>query len=133
MYTKRKMLPAFVLLVITILWIMMITLLNLPTGSYRPGVMLPKAIPTNRKNSSVPNSNRSKPPKANQLLRAQNTSYSKLNLIYDRIVLPENNCSGVFISVRTTTKYHESRLMLLLHTWLQTIDPKQVGTTLKSS
>jgi len=63
----------------------------------------------------------------NRLIRLPpNTTYSKLNLTYDRIVLPESNCSDVFISVRTSAPFHESRLLLLLHTWLQTVDPKQV-------
>ena len=53
-----------------------------------------------------------------------NTNYSKLNITYAKRV--ESNCSGVFISVRTTVKFHKSRLLLLLHTWLQTVDPKQV-------
>jgi len=60
--------------------------------------------------------------KANQL----NTNYSKLGLTYDRMVLAESNCSDVFVSVRTTAKFHRSRLLLLLYTWLQTVDPKQV-------
>ena len=66
------------------------------------------------------------PVKANQLIQSPNTYYSKLGLTYDRIVLPESNCSDVFISVRTTAQFHRSRLLLLLYTWLQTVDPKQV-------
>jgi len=50
----------------------------------------------------------------------------KLNITYERIVLPESNCSDVFISVRTTMEFHRSRLLLLLYTWLQTVNPKQV-------
>ena len=67
------------------------------------------------------------PVKANQLIQSPNTHYSKLGLTYDRIVLPESNCSDVFISVRTTAQFHRSRLLLLLYTWLQTVDPKQVN------
>ena len=65
--------------------------------------------------------------KANQLnYQPPNTNYSKLGLTYDRMVLAESNCSDVFISVRTTAQFHRSRLLLLLYTWLQTVDPKQV-------
>ena len=52
--------------------------------------------------------------------------YSNLKLTYDRIVLPESNCQDVFISVRTAAPFHKSRLPLLLYTWLQTVNPKQV-------
>ena len=51
---------------------------------------------------------------------------NELNITYKRIVLPESNCSDVFISVRTTAQFHRSRLLLLLYTWLQTVNPKQV-------
>ena len=66
--------------------------------------------------------------KANQLnYQPPNTNYSKLGLTYDRMVLAESNCSDVFISVRTTAQFHRSRLLLLLYTWLQTVDPKEVN------
>ena len=60
-----------------------------------------------------------------------NTNYSKLNITYAERV--ETNCSGVFISVRTTVEFHKSRLLLLLHTWLQTVDPKQVDSVKSNS
>ena len=34
--------------------------------------------------------------------------------------------SAVYISVKTTVSYHESRLAVLLLTWLQTVRPEQV-------
>ena len=55
------------------------------------------------------------------------TIYSKLKLTYDRIVHPESKCQDAFISVRTAAALHKSRLPLLLYTWLQTVDPKQVS------
>ena len=60
-----------------------------------------------------------------------NYMYSKLNITYAERAEFETNCSGVFISVRTTVKFHKSRLLLLLHTWLQTVDPKQVDMQCK--
>ena len=61
----------------------------------------------------------------NTALILPDTKYSKLNITYERIFLPEDR-SDVFVSVRTTVPFHKSRLMILLYTWLQTIDPKQV-------
>ena len=58
----------------------------------------------------------------------QNNYYSQMNITYDRIVLSELDTSDVYVSMRTTALFHKSRLFLLLHTWLQTIDPKQVYT-----
>jgi len=52
----------------------------------------------------------------------------QLKVTYDRKVPPETNSSDVFMSVRTTTAFHKTRLQLLLHTWLQTVDPKQVDS-----
>ena len=52
-------------------------------------------------------------------------SYSKLNITFERLKI-DNNCSSVFISLRTTVAFHKSRLLLLLLTWLQTVNPKQV-------
>ena len=34
---------------------------------------------------------------------------------------------GIYVSVKTTEKYHRSRLQLLLLTWLQTLTPHQVS------
>ena len=62
-----------------------------------------------------------------------NYMYSKLNITYAEKVEFETNSSGVFISVRTTVKFHKSRLLLLLHTWLQTVDPKQVDSVKSKS
>ena len=77
-----------------------------------------------RLRSNRPKLNRFKPESTTRIQPdPSNTNYSKLNITYERV---ETNCSGVFISVRTTVKFHESRLLLLLHTWLQTVDPKQV-------
>ena len=57
----------------------------------------------------------------------QNNYYSQMNITYDRILLSElDSSSDVYVSMRTTALFHKSRLFLLLHTWLQTIDPKQV-------
>ena len=57
----------------------------------------------------------------------QNNYYSQMNITFDRIVLSElDSSSDVYVSMRTTALFHKSRLFLLLHTWLQTIDPKQV-------
>ena len=46
----------------------------------------------------------------------------------DRMVAPKSNSLDVFMSVKTTTAFHKTRLHLLLHTWLQTVDPKQVDS-----
>ena len=80
-----------------------------------------------RSRSNRPKLNRSKleSTKRNQQVF---TNYSKLSITYERA---ESDCSGVFISVRTTVKFHKSRLLLLLHTWLQTVDPKQVADLIK--
>ena len=110
---KRKVLEAIALLVIATLWII-VTLIYSSAGRPRG---LPRPTPTNY--TSTP--------------WGENISHSKLNQTYDRILSPETNLSDVFISVRTATKFHKSRLMLLLHTWLQAVDPKQVGTILQSS
>ena len=56
----------------------------------------------------------------------QNNYHSQMNITYNRVVPTELNSSDVYVSVRTTPLFHKSRLLLLLHTWLQTIDPKQV-------
>lgn len=37
-----------------------------------------------------------------------------------------NCCSEVYVSVKTTASYHEPRLAILLLTWMQTLEPKQV-------
>lgn len=79
----------------------------------------------------LPSLDHKKPPKewrvvaTNTALILPDTKYSKLNITYERVFLPEDH-SDVFVSVRTTVPFHKSRLMLLLYTWLQTIDPKQV-------
>ena len=65
--------------------------------------------------------------KTNKILISPNDmKYSNLSVTYERMFLPENDSLDVFISVRTTSSLHGSRLMLLLQTWLQTVDPKQV-------
>ena len=57
----------------------------------------------------------------------QNNYYSQMNITFDRILLSElDSSSDVYVSMRSTALFHKSRLFLLLHTWLQTIDPKQV-------
>ena len=38
--------------------------------------------------------------------------------------------AGIHISVKTAAKYHEERLSLLMLTWLQTIEPRQVDETI---
>lgn len=55
----------------------------------------------------------------------------QLKVTYNRKVPPETNSSDVFMSVRTTTAFHKTRLQLLLHTWLQTVDPKQVDSQVR--
>ena len=47
-----------------------------------------------------------------------------LGKVPQRIVVP--NSSDVYISVKTAGLYHESRLSLLLLTWMQTVNHKQV-------
>ena len=57
----------------------------------------------------------------------QNNYYSQMNITFDRILLSElDSSSDVYVSMRSTALFHKSRLFLLLHTWLQTIDPEQV-------
>ena len=34
---------------------------------------------------------------------------------------------GIFVSIKTTEKYHRTRLPPLVLTWLQTLQPEQVG------
>ena len=65
-----------------------------------------------------------KPVERNQLLSSI-TSYSKLNISFERIKIDSSSLS-VFLSLRTTVTFHKSRLLLLLLTWLQTVNPKQV-------
>ena len=67
---------------------------------------------------------KSKPVERNQLLSSI-TSYTKLNISFERIKI-DSSSSSVFISLRTTVAFHKSRLLLLLLTWLQTVNPKQV-------
>ena len=35
---------------------------------------------------------------------------------------------GILVSVKTTTRYHQHRLSLLLFTWMKTLPPEQVAT-----
>jgi hypothetical protein len=37
---------------------------------------------------------------------------------------------GIFVSIKTTGKYHETRLPPLVLTWLQTLQPEQVGVVI---
>ena len=61
------------------------------------------------------------------LIPSNDTKHSNLtDITYERIFLPGKDSLDVFISVRTSQSLHKSRLKLLLHTWLQTVDPKQV-------
>ena len=61
------------------------------------------------------------------LIPSNDTKHSNLtDITYERIFLPGKDSLDVFISVRTSQSFHKSRLKLLLHTWLQTVDPKQV-------
>ena len=73
---------------------------------------------------------KSKPVERNQLLSSI-TSYTKLNISFERIKI-DSSSSSVFISLRTTVAFHKSRLLLLLLTWLQTVNPKQVCIRLSS-
>ena len=45
--------------------------------------------------------------------------------VVERVDLPVSS-SDVYISMKTTALNHKNRLVLLLATWLQTIDPSQV-------
>ena len=61
------------------------------------------------------------------LIPSNDTKHSNLtDITYERIFLPGKDSLDVFISVRTSQSLHKSRLKLLLHTWLQMVDPKQV-------
>ena len=61
------------------------------------------------------------------LIPSNDTKHSNLtDITYERTFLPGKDSLDVFISVRTSQSLHKSRLKLLLHTWLQTVDPKQV-------
>ena len=55
-------------------------------------------------------------------------SSSAVQVILDRV--PHRifvaNTSGIHLSVKTAAKYHEQRLSLVLLTWLQTVQPRQV-------
>ena len=151
-YSRRKLLIATlgVFIILSALWIWIRQPAGTPPGSsLNPRPFWPrgqkghgsrsgsnyKTLQTRRplqparSRSNRPKLNRSKPesPKRNQQVLS-NTNYSKLNITFERV---ESNCSGVFISVRTTVKFHKSRLLLLLHTWLQTVDPKQVDGLIK--
>jgi len=106
-YSRRKMVGIVIVEALGLtLWVLWTSLCHLPTR--RPRMPLPV--------------------EANQLIQPSNTNYSKLSLTYDRVVLPD--CSDVFISVRTTAQFHRSRLLLLLYTWLQTVNPKQVNKSI---
>ena len=37
---------------------------------------------------------------------------------------------GIFVSIKTTKKYHKTRLPSLILTWLQTLQPEQVGVVI---
>ena len=37
---------------------------------------------------------------------------------------------GIFVSIKTTEKYHRTRLPPLVVTWLQTLQPEQVGVVI---
>lgn len=37
---------------------------------------------------------------------------------------------GIFVSIKTTEKYHGTRLPQLVLTWLQTLQPEQVGVVI---
>ncbi len=61
--------------------------------------------------------------------------FARESLSYEKYGTEENEIEQYFpasnvvlLSVKTTTAYHESRLSLLLKTWLQTVDPDQVST-----
>ena len=45
--------------------------------------------------------------------------------VIERVNLPESS-SDVYISMKTTALNHKNRLVLLLATWLQTVNPSQV-------
>lgn len=69
-------------------------------------------------------------------------SLGQLSSSHDTFILgkqPQRQTSGVeyyssavYISVKTTVSYHESRLAVLLLTWLQTVRPKQVMPCISS-
>lgn len=44
-----------------------------------------------------------------------------------------SDSEDIFVSIKTTQKYHGTRLPPLLMTWLQTIRPEQVGVALSAS
>ena len=128
--SQRALLAATlgVFVILLFLWIWIRRPVETPSGSnYKTPQARRPLQPARLRSNNRPKLNRFKP-EFESTNRNQpdpsNTNYSKLNIIYAKRV--ESNCSGVFISVRTTVKFHKSRLLLLLHTWLQTVDPKQV-------
>ena len=129
--SQRTLLAATLGVVILLfLWIRMQRPAGTLLGSNYKTPQGKTAAPADRLRSNRPKLNRFKPESTTRNQPdPSNTNYSKLNITYERV---ETNCSGVFISVRTTVKFHKSRLLLLLHTWLQTVDPKQVDWLYKS-
>ena len=125
--SQRALLAATlgVFVILLFLWIWIRRPAGTPSGSnYTETLQARRPLQPARLRSKRPKLNRFEPESTTRIQPdPSNTNYSKLNITYERV---ENNCSGVFISVRTTLKFHESRLLLLLHTWLQTVDPKQV-------
>ena len=124
--SQRALLAATlgVFVILLFLWIWMQRPAGTLIGSNYKTPRARRPLQPARLRSNRPKLNRFKPKSTTRIQPdPSNTNYSKLNITYERV---ENNCSGVFISVRTTLKFHESRLLLLLHTWLQTVDPKQV-------
>ena len=43
-------------------------------------------------------------------------------------VAEADSAPGILVSVKTTTRYHQHRLSLLLFTWMKTLPPEQVAT-----
>ena len=123
--SQRALLAATLGVVILLfLWIRMQRPAGTLLGSNYKTPQARRPLQPDRLRSNRPKLNRFKPESTTRNQPdSSNTHYSKLNITYERV---ETNCSGVFISVRTTVKFHKSRLLLLLHTWLQTVDPKQV-------
>ena len=44
--------------------------------------------------------------------------------------LTVNRSKGILVSIKTTEKYHRTRLPPLVLTWLQTLQPEQVGVVI---
>ncbi len=42
----------------------------------------------------------------------------------ENVITPESE--GVYVSIKTTTKYHKTRLPSIILTWLQNLSPSQV-------